>query len=101
MKYFILAGVHNAPLPVTEEEFSQKLQEHQAFVKKGVEEGYILCGGPNLAGGGGFLIARAESREEMEKFLETDPFVIQKIQRYEFSEFLPDQHNPCLNEWVK
>lgn len=100
MKYFILAGVHNDPFPLTEEELVKKLPEHQDFVARGIEEGYILCGGPNVEGGGGFLITRAESREELEKFLETDPFVAQKIQHYEFSEFLPHQYNECLKEWL-
>ena len=47
-----------------------------------------------------FLIARAQSLEELKEFLANEPYCKAKVMRFsKITEFNPVQHQPILNDW--
>jgi uncharacterized protein YciI len=97
MKYFLLEGEHLVPF---EQRDPAMIAEHRAFLQKGYERGDFLVSGPTIPPTGGFLIARAESREKLDALLSDEPFVKAKLMRFaRITEFNPVQHQPFLQEW--
>jgi uncharacterized protein YciI len=98
MKHFLLEGKHLVPF----EQFAHLEPAHHAFLQKGYDSGAFLFSGPQVPPHGGFLIARAESREQLDALLAEEPFV--KGGFMEFSrvtQFDPVQHQPFLHEWCE
>jgi uncharacterized protein YciI len=96
MKHFLLEGRHLVPF----EEFRHLEPEHHRFLQEGYDRGYFLFSGPFVPPHGGLLIARAESREELDALLADEPFV--KANKMVFSritEFNPLQHQSALGNW--
>ena len=96
MKYFLLEGEHLAPF----EEFRHLEPAHHAFLQKGYDDGFFLFSGPQIPAHGGFLIARAPSREALDDLLADEPFVREKKMRFSrVTEFHPAQFQPALGAW--
>lgn len=96
MKHFILEGKHLAPF----ERFAHLEPEHHNFLQKGYASGAFLFSGPQVPAHGGFLAARAESREQLDALLAEEPFVKNGYMQFiSVSEFDPIQHQPFLREW--
>jgi uncharacterized protein YciI len=81
VKHFILEGEYLAPF----EEFGELIAEHRAFLQRGYDAGHFLCSGPQIPAQGGFLVARAESREKLQELLSEEPYT-----RAKQDAFLPD-----------
>ncbi len=97
MKYFLLEGEHLAPF---EQRDPSMIAAHRAFLQQGYDRGDFLLSGPHVPPNGGFLLARAQSREELDKMLEAEPFLRAKMMRFvRITEFDPVQHQPFLGEW--
>ena len=96
MKHFILEGEYLAPF----EEFGELIAEHRAFLQRGYDAGHFLCSGPQIPAQGGFLVARAESREKLQELLSEEPYTRANKMRFSrTTEFNPVQHQPLLKEW--
>lgn len=54
----------------------QKLAEHVAYMRRLIDEGRIVAGGPFGEESGGMAILRADSSVEAEKILQSDPGVL-------------------------
>jgi uncharacterized protein YciI len=96
MKYFLLEGEHLAPF----DEFRHLEPAHHAFLQKGYDDGFFLFSGPQIPAHGGFLVARASSRQALDALLAEEPFV--KAGKMRFSrvtEFHPAQFQPLLKDW--
>lgn len=96
MKHFLLEGEHLVPFA----ELSDLVSQHHAFLQKGYDDGIFLFSGPQIPAHGGFLVARANSREELEAVLAQEPFV--KANKMRFSrvtEFDAAQFQPILKNW--
>ena len=96
MKHFLLEGEHLAPF----ETFSYLEPAHHAFLKKGYDDGFFLFSGPQIPAHGGFLVARAKSRQALDALLAEEPFT--KAGKMRFSrvtEFHPAQFLPLLKDW--
>ncbi len=96
MKYFLLEGQHLPPF----EEFRHLEPAHHAFLQQGYDNGFFLFSGPHIPAHGGFLVARAASREALDALLVDEPFV--KAGKMRFSrvtEFHPAQYRPVLKDW--
>jgi uncharacterized protein YciI len=97
MKYFFLEGEHLVPF---EERDPGMIAAHRQFLQRGYEEGRFLLSGPSVPPTGGVLIARAESREQLDQFLADEPFCKARLMRFsKIVEFNPVQHQPILAEW--
>jgi uncharacterized protein YciI len=96
MKHFLLEGEHLAPF----DELRHLEPAHHAFLQKGYDDGFFLFSGPQIPAHGGFLVARAASREALDALLAEEPFV--KANKMRFSrvtEFHPAQCHPALKGW--
>jgi peroxiredoxin/uncharacterized protein YciI len=98
MKHFLLEGEHLVPWA----EVVDIEPEHHKFLQDGYDAGHFLLSGPQIPPDGGFLVARAESKEALEQLLANEPFV--KAGKMKFSritEFHPAQNAPVLNGWFE
>ena len=97
MKYFVLEGEHLVPF---EQRDPTMIAAHRAFLQEGYERGDFLLSGPSVPPTGGVLIARAETRENLDALLADEPFVKAKLMRFaRITEFNPVQHQPFLKNW--
>jgi peroxiredoxin/uncharacterized protein YciI len=98
VKHFILVGEHLAPW----EEIAHLEAKHHQFLQKGYEAGHFLFSGPQVPPHGGFLVARAESREALDQLLANEPFVKARKMRFvRVTEFHPAQNVPELDSWFQ
>ena len=65
MKHFLLEGQHLVPF----EELGHLVDDHHAFLQRGYDDGHFLFSGPHVPAHGGFLVARAASREALDALL--------------------------------
>jgi len=97
MKHFILEGQHLVPF---EQRDPKLIAAHRAFLQAGYDNGRFLLSGPSIPPAGGILIARAQSREELDEFLAGEPYCKAKVMRFaRITEFDPVQHQPILKDW--
>ncbi|WP_080409974.1 YciI family protein [Burkholderia ubonensis] len=98
MKHYLLEGKHLVPF----DELAELVPAHHAFLQKGYDEGQFLFSGPHVPAHGGFLVARAKSREELDALLADEPFVkAKKMMFVRIVEFDAAQCQPILNDWFE
>ncbi len=96
MKYFLLEGHHLVPFA----EMDHLVEEHHAFLQRGYDEGHFLFSGPQIPAHGGFLVAHAQSREDLDKLLAGEPFIREGKMRFSrVTEFDPAQCQGFLKNW--
>ena len=96
MKYFLLEGEHLAPFDT----FRHLEPAHHAFLRQGYDHGVFLFSGPQIPAHGGFLVARADSREALDTLLAEEPFIKAGMMRFSrVTEFHPAQFQPLLKDW--
>jgi uncharacterized protein YciI len=96
VKHYILEGEHLAPFST----FAHLQPNHHAFLRSGYDRGHFLFSGPQIPPHGGFLAARAESREVLDTLLAEEPFVKAGKMRFKrVMEYNPVQHQPLLKPW--
>lgn len=82
MKYFAVL------LPMKNEEKSKGFrEEHLEFLSRLREAGTILMNGRFVDGAGGLIIYKANSQDEVEKIVNTDPYIINGARDYEIHEW--------------
>ena len=100
MKYFLVQSVMASPLPVSTEELQEKfIPLHEAHIARGIEKGIVLFAGPKIGKSGGFMIARAESVDELQLFTNADPFVLNAIAGFDITEFLMNDRSEFVKDW--
>jgi uncharacterized protein YciI len=82
---FIVSIEYQVPL----KDIDAALEDHRAFLMKHFEAGHFLLSGRKVPRTGGFIIAAVESRNELERILNEDPFWRQGLASYETFEFVP------------
>jgi uncharacterized protein YciI len=98
MKYFLLEGEHLVPF----RELEHLVEAHHAFLQRGYDRGDFLLSGPHVPPDGGFLIAKAQDRESLEKLLAEEPFVNAGKMRFSrIVEFEAAQNAPVLDSWFE
>ncbi len=70
-------------------EVDRHLEDHIAYLKRYYERGHFVVSGRKQPRNGGVILARAASREEMERIVSEDPFCIAGVADYEITEFVP------------
>ena len=96
MKYFILEGEHLTLFS----ELADLVDAHHTFLQQGYDRGDFLFSGPQVPPRGGFLVAKAQDRESLDRLLADEPFV--RAGKMRFSrviEFEPAQNAPSLDDW--
>lgn len=72
------------------------VNEHREFLERHYASGHFLLSGRQEPRTGGVIVARADSKAEIEKILCLDPFHREQLAVYEIVEFLPSMSAPSL-----
>lgn len=78
------------------EEIDQHLEAHKRYLAHLYEQGKIVLSGRKQPRTGGVMLACAQSRDEVFKFIELDPFHVHGFAHYDVIEFLPTQASEDL-----
>ncbi|AIQ66121.1 hypothetical protein PSTEL_26410 [Paenibacillus stellifer] len=93
---FIVLLTYTAPI----ERIDELLEEHRAFLRTQYDGGRFLVSGPRNPRTGGVIVAKGESREELLKVLENDPFYREGAASYELVSFNPVLHQQVLSGFL-
>ena len=99
MKFYILEG-NMKPDGPQGPEFKKILDAHHAFMVPYFEAGKILTSGPLVGGRGGVILLRLQDDENVEDFIEADPFHQSGIQEYRIRQFQVYQIQDYAKEWT-
>ena len=91
----MVEATYLAPL----EKIREATPRHRAFLQRGYDAGLFLCSGPQDPPVGGFLVARAESKAELEAMFSEEPFRMENLAAYRFTEFRPVRRQPWAEPW--
>lgn len=95
MKHFVVEATYLVPFA----EVQEAIPDHRAFLRRGYDQGLFLCSGPKEPPTGGFLVARAASKAELEAFFESEPFRVADLARFTFTEFQPVMRQGWTEHW--
>lgn len=95
MKHFIVEINYLVPLARVQE----SVPAHRAYLQTGYDAGLLLCSGPKVPATGGFMLARAASLEALQDFFAQDPFSIEQLASFTFSEFQPVKRQGWAEAW--
>lgn len=82
-------------------EVDQHLTAHRQHLAKYYAENKLVMSGPQQPRTGGVLLAHDMTRDEVEAFMQADPFTAAGIAEYTITEFLPVKHAPELDALLK
>lgn len=97
MKHFVVEIIYRAPI----ERVNEIVGKHREFLQKGYDEGMFLASGPQVPKIGGIIIARANSMEELARYLQNDPYQLENVAHYQYIEFNPVKAQPFMNDWLE
>lgn len=95
MKHFLVEITYTAPLARIDE----LVADHRDYLAKGYLEEMLLLSGPQTPRTGGIVLARAASKEDLQAFIEGDPFKKHGVAEYRIVEFTPVKHQNFLSMW--
>ncbi len=72
------------------------MDEHNAWLRRGFEEGILLLAGSLQPRAGGVILANGVSRQALNAFVQSDPFVAQNVVAAEVLEVVPGRTDPRL-----
>lgn len=96
MKHFIIKVDYLVPL----NKIDELLDEHRKFLQVGYDKGILLFSGPMNPRTGGIVAARGESVNNVKNFFKNDPFVINNMAEYSYTEFNPVKFQDILKTWI-
>lgn len=80
---FIISLHYLQPLEVVD----QYIEEHVQFLNKQYEAKRFIFSGRKVPRTGGIILAKASSKQEVQRLIQEDPFYQHKIAEYEIIEF--------------
>lgn len=72
-------------------EVDKVVPEHIEFLDKYYDNGHFLFSGRKVPRTGGVILAKANSKEELDAILSEDPFYQKNLANYEVTEFVPNK----------
>jgi uncharacterized protein YciI len=82
-------------------EIDAHMSEHVAFLKKYYAAGNFLVSGRKIPRDGGIIIAVGDSREDVQRVIEEDPFHVHGLARFRIIEFRASQRAPDIDRRIK
>jgi uncharacterized protein YciI len=76
---------------------SPLLPAHNEWIRRGFDDGVFLLVGSLQPGIGGGILAHGTSRSELQRRVDTDPFVVEKVVTAEILEVTPSRVDPRLS----
>ena len=95
MMYFIVEAQYHVPFA----QLKDTVPQHRAYLKHGYDSGMLLCSGPQEPPTGGYLVARAPDKAQLEAFLAREPFALARQASYRIREFRPVMSAPWAEAW--
>lgn len=92
VRFFTVLIHYLRPIP----EVDQVAPRHRAYLGEIFNKGLLVASGPLVPRTGGILWMRADSREEIERIVEEDPYAREKIATFQILEFDPKTLLPAL-----
>lgn len=97
MKYFIIEGFIKDAAKMND----AIMEEHKKYTGKAMENGMTFMSGLKSDMSGGIFIMKADTLEDIENYLNNEPFKQNGIQEYKVTEFSAHYLNPSSNEWFQ
>lgn len=94
---FIIDLNYQAPL----EKLDEAMKAHVEFLDKHYEAGDFITSGRKVPRTGGIIIARAKSKEEVDQWMQEDPFYKERLSDFTITEFITSQAQPLIRELLK
>ena len=94
---YLILLTYKAPI----EDVERVTPAHREFLDRGYRAEKLLLSGPKVPRTGGVIIARANTREEVDQLIQEDPFYREKIADYEVVEFRAIKFHPTLSSLVQ
>lgn len=94
---FVVLITYQKPLT----EVDTYLAAHREFLTRGYEKNFLIASGPQNPRIGGVLLSQLNDREQLEVFIENDPFFINKIASYQIIEFTPVKYHPDFEAFIE
>ena len=85
MSWFVISLHYVQPLSAID----AAMRSHVGFLEKHRKAGVFIAWGRKVPRDGGIILARGESRGEIERIMAGDPFVARRLADVEVTEFLP------------
>ena len=82
---------------VSLEALDKEINNHIDCLKKQYAAGNFLASGRKIPRNGGVILAKAQSREELDEILKQDPFNQNNLADYEVIEFVPSMTSKELS----
>ena len=86
---------------VDNEMIEHHLKEHNHFLDVNYAKEIFLASGAQHPRTGGVIFAKAQSREELSKLLEHDPFYCHHCAEYQIYEFNPTKYSSEFGQFMK
>jgi len=83
------------------EAIDKELNNHIDYLKKQYAAGNFLASGRKIPRNGGVILAKAQSREELDEILKQDPFNQNNLADYEVIEFVPSMTSKELSHLLE
>lgn len=78
------------------EELDRHMKDHVVFLKKYYSKNIFVASGRKVPRTGGIILALADSKDEIERIIQEDPFHIHNLAEFTITEFLTSQYHPQL-----
>ena len=82
------------------DELDDAMKAHISFLDHHYDKGHFITSGRKAPRTGGIIIAVAESKSEVEKWMKDDPFYKLKLSEFTITEFLTSQADPLFRKYV-
>jgi uncharacterized protein YciI len=83
------------------EKIDANMGDHMKFLRKYYKLNAFIASGRKVPRTGGIILVLAKSKEEVEKIINEDPFVINKLAEYSITEFRTSQVHDALKTIIK
>ena len=90
---FVIELIYKAELS----EIDANMRAHMAFLKQQYAAGHFLVSGRKVPRDGGVILAIGESRDQIERLIQQDPFVARGLSDYRIIEFRESQRADSID----
>lgn len=82
---FIFVLTYQKPI----QDVEKYLEAHRNYLDKNYNDGHFIASGRQEPRTGGLIICKAESKDKAIEIMQSDPFYINEIAKYDIIEFIP------------
>ncbi len=87
---------YTAPLEIID----KLIADHRAWLEIQYQKNLLLCSGPKNPRTGGTVIALSNDLSQVQELFQQDPYCLNKVANYTFSEFNPVKYHQSIKDLV-